>query len=143
MNKKKFNSSCFQLFLFLMLLFSTFTTPNANAQVKEISQETNNKWIKNCALRHDYMNKLIFTATQTNNTYSWVVNDRKAYISIFEGFALDDEPKMNARRNKILKFITNSPGGNSVIISSKLSQEVDKLMEEISNKAKSFGIKCK
>ncbi len=40
MNKKKFNSSCFQLFLFLMLLFSTFTTPNANAQVKELSQET-------------------------------------------------------------------------------------------------------
>ncbi len=89
------------------------------------------------------MNKLIFTATHTNNTYSWVANDRKAYVSIFEGFVLDDEPKMKTRRNKILKMIANSPGGNSVIISSKLSHEVDKLMGEISNKAKSFGIKCK
>ena len=141
--KQRYLKSCFlHSFLFCVCFLIIISAPRVNAQNEEVKQTSNQTWVKNCALRDNYQSKLIFTATQTGNSVSWVANDRKAYISVFDGLLLDDEPAIKSRRDKIMKLITMAPGGHSVVISAELSQEVDALWDDILTKAKYLGVKC-
>ena len=141
--KQKYLKSCFlKPFLFCVCFFFIFIASHVNAQSEEVKQTSNQTWVKNCALRANYQSKLIFTATQTGNSVSWVANNRRSYTSVFEELLLDDEPAIKSRRDKIMKLISMAPGGHSVIISAELSQEVDALWDDILAKAKYLGIKC-
>jgi len=122
-----------------ILLFSCISIYAQDIEVKPTNSEI---WTKNCVQRNKYYNKLIFTATQIGNKVSWVARNRKAYISVFKGLILDNEPKIKSRRDKIINLISIAPGGNSVIISKELNQEVDALWKAILTKAKSLDIKC-
>jgi hypothetical protein len=142
MKQKDLKSRFLHPCLFCVCLLVIFSAPSVNAQSKEVKQASKQTWVKNCALRDNYQSKLIFTATQTGNSVSWVANNRRAYISVFDGLLLDDAPAIKLRREKILKLISMAPGGHSVIISAELGQEVDALWDDILTKAQSLGIKC-
>ena len=138
--KQKNPKSCLMLCCLFCAIFSVIlSTPLVNAQSEEVKQI----WEKNCALRNKYWNELIFTATQSGDSVSWVAENRTAYIAVFEELLLDGEPAMKSRRDKILKMIKKTPGENSVIISEKLDREVDMLWKDIIKKAQSLGIQCK
>ena len=129
----------FKLTVFSILIFSCISLYAQDVKVKPTNTEI---WTKNCNQHDKYYNELIFTATQTGDKVSWVAKNRKEYISIFNGLVLDNEQKIKSRRDRILDLISKAQGGNSVIISKELNQEVDALWEDILTKAKSIGIKC-
>ena len=142
MKRKDLKSRFLHPCLFCVCLLIILSAPCVNAQSEEMKKTSNQTWVKNCTLRSNYRSKLIFTATQTGNNVCWVANNRRAYISVFDGLLLDNTPAIKLRRDKIMKLISMAPGEHSVMISAELSQEVDALWDDILTKAKSIGIKC-
>jgi len=129
--------------IFLLMILFIFTASSLNAQQVEKHDKSHQLWTKNCLLRHNYKNKLIFTVTQNENGVSWSANNRKAFIKVFEGLVFDDAPSAKLRKDRIMKLISNAPGGDHVVISSKLSSEIEALWKEVQAKAESIGVKCK
>ena len=99
-------------------------------------------WKNNCDLRYDYSNKLIFSVTESNGRTSWMADDRAQYVSIFKELQLDSAPALSARRGRILKLINSAPGWRRIVVSSKLSKEVDLLLNGIAKRAKKNGVEC-
>ena len=137
--KKVYNfTRNFICIIFIVVLFAPFIY----AQNKEEKQEQIRVWEQNCALRNIYWTELIFSATETEDGVFWVAEDRESYFSVFNSLVLENEPKLKSRRDKIIKLIKKSPGDDRVIISSELMREVDKLWDDIANKAQSLDIQC-
>ena len=96
------------IFVVLILLLSSACGTEA-----EIDDSTKEDWEKNLALRHEYRNDVIFTATETTSPtgkkeMSLVANDRDTIISIFERLELARVPSMHKKRMKRKKFVTPS-----------------------------------
>jgi hypothetical protein len=129
--------SCLALTLGIILF--TFI---AQGQTPDTKPDKTQIWENNCALRHKYWSKLIFTAIQSNGKTVMAADDRADYLSVFEGLILDDEPQLKIDRDEIINLIAKAPGDNAVAISPELDKKVEQLWVNILEKGKSFGIQC-
>lgn len=110
-----------------------------------IDNSTKENWETNIKLRHEYRNKLIFTAAETTSPtgkkkMSLVAHDRDALISIFERLELEGVPSMDERRDDILKIIKESSGGEKVNMSGKLATDISNFWEDVLKYAKKHGV---
>ena len=128
------------IFMVLILLLSS-----ACGTESEIDDSTKEDWETNLALRHEYRNDVIFTATETTSPagkkeMSLVAHDRDAIISIFERLELSGVPSMHKRRMNILKIIEQSPGGERLDMSGKLATDISNFWEDVLKYAKKHGV---
>ncbi len=128
------------IFIVLILLLSSACGTEA-----EVDNSTKEDWETNLALRHEYRNDVIFTATETTSPtgkkeMTLVAHDRHAIISIFERLELAGVPSMHKRRMNILKMIEQSPGGERLDMSRKLATDISNFWEDVLRYAKKHGV---
>jgi len=128
--------------VFLMLILLVLTACGTES---EADNSTKEDWETNLALRHEYRNDVIFTATETTSPtekkeMSLVAHDRDKIISIFERLELEGVPSMNERRDDILKMIKQSPGGERLDMSGKLATDISNFWEDVLKYAKKHGV---
>jgi hypothetical protein len=128
--------------VFLMLIILILTTCGTES---EADNSTKEDWETNIALRHEYRNKLIFTATETTSPtgkkgMSLVAHNRDSLISIFERLQLEGVPSMDERRDDILKMIKESSGGERVNMSGKLATDISNFWDKVLKYAEKHGV---
>ena len=128
--------------LFLALIILALAACGTEA---EVDNSTKEDWETNLALRHEYRNDVIFTATETTSPtgkkeMTLVAHDRHAIISIFERLELEGVPSMHKRRVNILEMIEQSSGGERLDMSGKLATDISNFWEDVLKYAKKHGV---
>jgi len=128
--------------IFMVLIFLLSSACGTEA---EIDDSTKEDWETNLALRHEYRNDVIFTATETTSPtgkkeMTLVAHDRDAIISIFERLELEGVPSMHKRRVNILEMIEQSSGGERLDMSGKLATDISNFWEDVLKYAKKHGV---
>jgi hypothetical protein len=111
----------------------------------EADNSTQEDWKANVALRHEYRNKLIFTATETTSPaggkeMSLIANNRVAFVSILKRLKPDGVPSMSEKRRNILKMIVKAPGGYRVALPEKLATDISDFWDEVLKYAEKYGV---
>jgi hypothetical protein len=115
------------------------------APTKVADTSTAEDWTANCASRHEYRNKLIFTATESTENGQRVValsTSRAAYVATFQKLRLDGVPELKASRERLLALADKAPGGGRIAIGSELNKADAALWDSVVGLAKAHGVDC-
>jgi hypothetical protein len=116
-------------------------TPSASA----VDASTADDWRANCAARHHYRNRLIFTATESTENGQRILalsTARAPYLAAFASLRLDGVPELKAQRDQLIAIAEKAPGGGRINVGTQLGQADRDIWEAVTRVAKAHGVDC-